>query len=309
MLFRKNIFFKDADVADLAWAIGSPPMLKEEASEGRYTILQEDWFDAQFDKHRDWLRELDNNPESLKGWLAKDGQKLLGKRFESLLAFWFTHSEYFELLFRNVVFHHAKNTSGEIDFLIREKETGELWHIESACKYYLGEHKAANWKNWIGPNGHDTLQLKMNKLKNQIRTFQRQEGLHFLKEHKLDKPKEVFLLKGYFFHHYRRIAGSVAPLHAHPHYNSGWYLYENELPLFAGDLAQWLLLPKEKWIGADVYYGDELSILSGNEMIEQCRSFIRKHAKAPMIVQVEERDGATVGVARGFVVRDAWPHF
>lgn len=309
MQFVKNTYFNDNDVADLAWAIGSSPLMNDSASKDKYHILGEEWFEAQFNLHLDWLRELDLKPEPLKQWLGADAQKLLGKRFESLLAFWFAHSPHFELLHRNVVFHNNQNnTSGEADFIIGNKDDNEVWHIESACKYYLCLNKSSNWKNWIGPNGHDTLELKMSKVSSQLRIFDRAEGRHFLKEQNLEKPYSFLLMKGYFFHHFSLIEGAVPPKDAHRHYNGGWYIYENELTHFAGDLAQWLLLPKERWI-SPFYSTEEVAVLSGNEMIEQCRQHIRKYAKAPMITQVEERDGATVEVSRGFVVRDAWPHF
>jgi len=309
MLFNKNIFFEDNDVADLAWTIASSPLMHEYASKTKFNILGQEWFEAQFNLHIDWLRDLDSSPLILKDWLQEDAQKLLGKRFESLLAFWFSNSPYFELLHRNVVFHNEQNnTSGEADFIIREKESNEIWHIESACKYYLGVNKSSYWKNWVGPNGHDTLELKLNKANNQLRIFERAEGRRFLKENDLPKPHSFLLMKGYFFHHFSLIEGAVPPKDAHRHYNGGWYIYENELPHFKSDLAQWLLLPKGRWI-SPFYSKEEVAVLSGNEMIELCRQHIRKYAKSPMIIQVESREGATVEVSRGFVVRDAWPHF
>lgn len=309
MFFNKNIFFADEDVADLAWAIGSPPLMDNSAANDKYLIFGEEWYESQFNLHIDWLRDLDSSPQLLKDWLQEDAQKLLGKRFESLLAFWLTHSPHFELLHRNVVFHNEQNnTSGEADFILIDKESNEIWHVESACKYYLAEEKSHNWKNWIGPNGHDSLELKMSKVYHQLRIFDKTEGKNFLRDQNLERPISFLLMKGYFFHHFSLIEGAVPPKDAHRHYCGGWYIYEHELPRFASDFAQWLLLPKERWISA-VHLKGEVAVLSGNEMIERCRQFIRKHAKAPMIVQVEERDGSTIEVSRGFVVRDAWPHF
>jgi hypothetical protein len=309
MFFNQNIYFKDDDVADLAWVIGSPPLMDDAAANGQYAIFGEEWYHTQFNLHLDWLKELDVDPTPLKDWLQQEDQKLLGKRFESLLAFWLAHSPSFELLHRNVVFHNEhNNTSGEADFIVKEKESNEVWHIEAACKYYLAHDKSHHWKNWIGPNGHDTLELKMSKVYHQLRIFDKAEGKRFLKEHDLPKPNSFLWMKGYFFHHYRLLEGAVPPKDAHRHYGGGWYIYEHELPLFKSDFAQWLLLPKERWISR-VHLKGEVAVLSGNEMIEHVRQFIRKHAKAVMIVQVEDREESTVEVSRGFVVRDAWPHF
>ncbi|HEY8403855.1 MAG TPA: DUF1853 family protein [Flavobacteriales bacterium] len=309
MLKAGDFSFRNPEVADLAWAIASAPLMSNDDSYSDLQMVGEEWCLSQLEAHNLWLRDLDDNPSALLDFLNAEGLKLLGKKFESLLAFWFSHSPVFELLHRNVVLHDdAKNTSGEIDFIIRDVETNELMHIESACKYYIGYQKSSHWDNWIGPNGHDSLDNKLKKSQRQLRAFERKEGRAFLKAHELEMPRSYLFMKGYFFHHYSRLEGAVPPKHAHPHYNGGWYIYEHELPLFKGDYAQWMLLPKQRWIGTYQSH-EEQDVFSGSEMIDACRQFIRRHAKAPMIIQVEERDGLTVEVSRGFVVRDAWPHF
>jgi hypothetical protein len=309
MMKVPDFSFRNPDVADLAWTIASAPLMSNDDGDGKLELVGAEWCYDQYRAHKEWLGELDADPTPLLDFLDDDGQTLLGKRFESLIAFWFSHSSSFELLHRNIVLHDEhKNTSGEIDFIVLDKETHQLLHIESACKYYLAYQKSQHWENWIGPNGHDTLDNKLKKSQHQLRVFDRAEGRNFLKLHGLEKPNSYLFIKGYFFHHFSRIEGAVPPKNAHPHYNGGWYIYEHELPLFKSEYAQWMLLPKQRWI-SPYYAQEEQDVFTGTEMIEACRQFIRRHAKAPMIIQVEERDGAIVEVSRGFVVRDAWPHF
>lgn len=299
--------FQNPDVADLAWVIGSAPLMDSTSLENPFVILSEDWFDEQYAMHKDWLLELDKSPALLLSWIENHSQKLLGKRFEMLLSFWFSQSPHFELLQQNIVLHDAeKNTLGEIDFIVREIASNQIWHIESACKYYLAHTRSPSWENCKGPNGRDSLNLKMTKVKKQLSILKSQEGKDFLTICCLLKPIPVLLMKGYFFHHFSRLQGAIPPYNAHPHYSGGWYIYEHELHSLNGDLAQWILLPKERWM-SPFRTNEPVNILSGNELIVQCREYIRKHAKAPIIVQIQELDGVKTEISRAFVVRETWP--
>ena len=299
-------------VADLAWAIGSTPLLTRFGHSPTVQLLQDEFFQRQWMLHQEWLSDLDKNPQLLLQWMDKENHKLIGKRFEALLSFWLSQSPFYQLLHHNVVLHNqANNTSGEIDFLVRNLETNELWHLEVACKYYLGFGATgnwSNWSNWIGPNGHDSLKLKMQKSFRQLNLCNSSEGRMFLKNHELPCPKPFLWLKGYFFYHYETLHRNVPPQDAHEHFNAGWYCYERELSQFAGKLRQWLLLPKDRWL-SPFYSENKLDLLSGDEVVELCREYLHFQRKAPLLVQVEERDGVIMELSRAFVVHDAWPFF
>ncbi|MBL0314825.1 MAG: DUF1853 family protein [Flavobacteriales bacterium] len=196
MLLKALPVFHDPDVAALSWAIASAPLVKENC--GELPIIDEEWCDQQLELHLDWLKQLDSDPSPLKNFIQDDDAKLLGKRFESLLAFWFEQSPHFELIGRNIRFENS-GASGEADFLIRDLIDGELIHLEAACKYYIGLPYSPKRNTWVGPNGIDSLQLKLEKLRKQVNLFRTTPGKKFLEEHGLEIPGRAVLLKGYFF--------------------------------------------------------------------------------------------------------------
>jgi hypothetical protein len=58
-------------------------------------------------------------------------------------------------------------TIGEIDFIIEDKNTKQVIHMELAYKFYLFDPSISSEpiNNWIGPNRNDSLQEKLEKLK------------------------------------------------------------------------------------------------------------------------------------------------
>lgn len=298
MLLRSLPQFNDPDVAALAWAIGSAPLVKADC--GQLPIIDEEWCDHQFKIHLDWLKNLDENPHLLKTFLAEDDATLLGKKFESLLAFWFQYSEHFELVERNIRFEKS-GASGEADFLIREKIDGELIHLETACKYYIGKPHNGKRNSWIGPNGRDSLQLKIEKLRKQINVFRTTAGKTYLLDHQLETPGRAVFLKGYFFHPIQEIAMPIPPDDAHAHYSAGWYIHQDELELFEKDPSQWLILSKDRWMCPFHFSEKSVDVLNGKQMISVVRQTIRQYGKAILLIQVEKGDGMLHEISRGFV--------
>ena len=74
----------------------------------------------------------------------------------------------FKVLYENIQLIEDKKTIGEIDFIIIEKNTKQLIHMELAYKFYLydPEIPSESINNWIGPNRNDSLKEKLEKLKN-----------------------------------------------------------------------------------------------------------------------------------------------
>lgn len=301
MLPKDLPVFRHHQVASLAWAVGSAPLLKQSVQ--GLSILDEEQCDHWFFKHEAWFLELDKNPSSLLAWLEHDSQKLLGRRFESMLAYFFSHSPYFHVLHQQVVLMDGKNTVGEIDFIVEDLLNEEILHIEVACKYYIGLENTTDWQNWIGPNGHDSLYLKMEKLKKQVGVFSRQAGKTFLIKQGLHLPRSVVFLKGFFFHHFTRILFAKAPTDAHPHYNSGWFVYQSELLEFSDTYSQWLVLPKMYWTCPYRFPASEIRVLSGEEMSHLVSAEIHRTQKARMIMQVRIEDGLLWELSRGFVLK------
>jgi hypothetical protein len=300
MLADRLPVYQNHEVASLAWAIGSAPLM---ATSGfGLNFYDESECDLLFESHRLWLQKLDEQPMLLFEWLEKEGQKLLGHRFESLLAFFFSHSPAFELLHRNVVLIQDKNTRGEFDFIVKDLSKNCVLHIEVACKYYVGLKNSNGSKHWIGPNGHDSLYLKLEKLNQQIKVFSTEPGKNFLQENQLAINISKVFLKGYFFHHVREFPFVQMPKGANTHCNSGWFVFEEELSQFGDEVAQWLLLPKQYWMCPFRFRLQKFNLMSGLEMKETVMRELRRTQKAQMIIQVMEKDGILHELSRGFVI-------
>jgi len=303
-----NHIFQNHHVAALAWAIGSAPLMSNSGSNLLCKMLSEEWFTDQLELHWSLIIELDNDPQPLIKHIENDNPKLLGKYFESLISFWFYVSPHFELVAKNIKFKDNKLTTGEADLLVIDLYSGELRQIELACKYYLGLNNSSAHKNWIGPNGTDSLALKIDKLERQTSVFYTKPGYLFLNQNNLKQPEVKIIMKGFFFHHYKVIASNKTPYSADIHYNSGWFIHINEIDALFGSLEQWVVLPKFLWPCLYNFQEGTETILNGEQMIKKCKEEISKNKRAILIAQVVVLEGSVREISRGFVITDKWPN-
>ncbi len=91
----------------------------------------------------------------------------LGHLAESVVSGLLKSSTNYTVLHENVQLMVDKKTIGEIDFIIAEKDTDQLIHMELAYKFYLYDPTLSSQTidNWIGPNRNDSLQEKLEKVK------------------------------------------------------------------------------------------------------------------------------------------------
>jgi len=92
----------------------------------------------------------------------------LGHLAESVVAALIKASTNYDLLYENVQLIDDGRTIGEIDFIIKNKESELLKHVELAYKFYLYDPKLSSKPihNWIGPNRNDSLSEKLTKTRN-----------------------------------------------------------------------------------------------------------------------------------------------
>lgn len=95
-------------------------------------------------------------------------QQLLGKQAEFLFEHLLKESPEYDILGANIQIQGATETLGEIDYLVFQKSTQSVTHIELACKFYLLDTVLGDSlvEQWIGPNRKDRLSDKLSKLKN-----------------------------------------------------------------------------------------------------------------------------------------------
>lgn len=103
---------------------------------------------------------------------------VLGKRAEYFFQFCIEQSSNYELVVANLQIQDGKKTLGELDYIIREKKTRQLYHIELVYKFYcydasiqqtsksLNPDIATELSKYVGPNKRDNFVYKLDKLKN-----------------------------------------------------------------------------------------------------------------------------------------------
>ena len=91
----------------------------------------------------------------------------LGHLIEKIVAELIKNSNTYDLLYENIQIIENKKTLGELDFIIKEKSSDHIIHLELAYKFYLFDPNISSetLNNWIGPNRNDSLREKLEKLK------------------------------------------------------------------------------------------------------------------------------------------------
>ena len=90
----------------------------------------------------------------------------LGNRLEKFFSFVIQKSTSYSLAVENFQIVENKITLGEIDFLLRNNQSNQLFHIELATKLYLYDSTlSGELERWVGPNRKDSLLQKIEKLK------------------------------------------------------------------------------------------------------------------------------------------------
>lgn len=301
--------WQHAAVRDLAWALASPPLLAPPAQRvgpgDRLRWLNSAWAGRAFRASEEWLAALDRHPAPLLDALGRRGDPRLGNYFEALLAFWLAWpgNPLYRLVRHNLPVRANNRTLGELDFLVEDRQSGELQHWEVAVKFYLGVAPGGVLANWIGPGLKDRLDLKVaHLLQHQLLLTRTPEGTGLLRHLGLPPPSPVCLLKGRLFYPPRADIAGWAPVAATPDHLRSWWMPQADFATAYHDSdLHWLALPKAHWltpVGPDVPIGDA--------------------RKAPDFIEALHRSAdnraiAVIGLAgdrettRGFITPPDWP--
>lgn len=230
-------------VRDLAWSLGSPPLLVCRDGEAHWP--EPAWYrdiQAGFHTH---LLQLDRSPGPLLKQLARRPDRRLGTCFERLWHYWLTHNPRYRLLVANLPVRQGGTTLGEFDLIVEDRDTGKTLHWEIALKFYLGLGDTADAANWCGPARHDRLAIKTRHLlQHQSRLSRQPEARALLSARDLHIDETRVILKGRLFYPAgARLPGPSGCCAAH--LRGGW--------LHAGHLERqparhWLVLEKQQWL-------------------------------------------------------------
>lgn len=294
-IVRYRSLSSDQLLNDLYWCVSSPSLLVSKPPEFKGELLYKIISDDQQDKFQQWFKALSTESSLLIDFFANDDQLIVGKYFERLLYFFFSHYHQFDVHYSGKQLFDGDRTIGEIDFIIEDLHTNEIIHIEIAVKYYMGYRNTSKHSMWIGPNGMDTLEKKMKKFEKQLALSKSEELSKLIK---VDKRK--ILLKGYFFKHFTS--------YSVPYFNKSendecWWLYQNEMNKVIDAESYYSIIPKNKWLG--FYFDSQLDFYKGKDIMHLVDDQIKSIGKGIMLAKLDSK--RTSVIAKLIVAPMKWP--
>lgn len=280
-------------INDLIWVIESPGLLIDTPPQIKWELLQPDYFE----KCKGWLNDLEQNPQELKAFFNTEYQFILGKYFELLIQFIFRYFDGFSLIISGLQVIKNNRTIGEIDFVFKNLIDNKTTHLEVAVKYYMGYKSSAKHTMWIGPNGMDNLEGKIQKFSTQLSMAGFAEQLNDLNPVTFEKK---VLLKGYFFKHF---ASELMPHFYNPDALTGRWLFVSELAEIIKPNSQYMIVPKRLWLG--FHFDKNLEIFDSSEVIEIVDTEIQEVGKGILLAELIK--GANQIKTKYMVVPDRWP--
>jgi hypothetical protein len=291
--------FKNRQLRDLAWAIGSAPLLAPDDQQTRW--LDNAWFQRRYAEYLPVLKALDRNPADLLQWLETASQRRLGSYFESLWIFWLKTNQRFRLLQANLPVRVAGRTLGEFDLLVEDTHSGRQLHWELALKFYLGTADTQQMENWWGPMKRDRLDLKLGHMQtHQCQLSRLPAAKQKLEEYDIVVDEAWSIVKGRLFYP-GGDAVHPAPDNAAASHLAGWWqtraAFNEACPANAG--IRYSLLDKRQWLSPVL--PEQLQFFNG--VLNASRHRQMSADRPVMLAACAD----SVELSRGFVVPDAWP--
>lgn len=291
-------------VRDLAWAIASPPLLERDDPGLQWP--DSDDCRRQLQEDAAWLAALDRDPRPLQDYCERHSGygRGLGRYFETLLAFRFERDEHYRLLAHNLPVYSAGRTLGAPDFIVRDRATGRVVHIEVAVKFYLAHSPAGGRVEWVGPDPRDRLAIKLQHLIEQqcalttqpaAQAALRARGISAVDERRV-------IMKGRLFYPLDAVpAAAIEDPGIAAHHLRGNWCHASSLPRIpGGDHWRWVRLPRLMWL-SELKKSDQMPSINNEELGLFFRSqpVFRPQCYAALEGGRER--------CRLFVVPDSWP--
>ncbi len=288
--------FRHRHVRDLAWAVFGPSLLDTPALPDAGDI--ENCRPLLNPQRQQWLQQVDHAPEALQNYVRDVSR--LGLYFERLWQFFLTHDAHWQLLHHNLPVRRQGKTLGEFDLIYQDHDTGTVWHLELAVKFYLGTApaNASTYSHWLGPGRKDRLDLKVDHLmQRQTQLAEREEARKLLSHLDLPTPRRQAEVKGYLF------AQEPSPT---PPALTGGQAISRWLPLprfQAEPEADYLVLPRLAWLSPH-YCEDPAGIQGPDALSAQLAQLFDEHPLPRLVVRLDT-DGWEA--ERFFVTPAQWP--
>ena len=286
---------------ELAWAIGSAPMLDPETAPFP-TLWNEDYHEQALLSFRALLPHWETI-SSAESEVLGAGTMRLGKRFERLINWWFESNPEWKVLAKNLVIQGNERTLGEMDLIIQNRESSRVLHLEVACKFYLQIDSSRDWEHWVGMDPKDRLDLKCRKLKNQFLLDRKPEASALLSELNIQIDHHAAWMKGWYFIHFRDAMSARLPHHANRSASSGWWCRLHEWEDIWTAESKWIIIPAQHWMRTRHNPPNIMLIAERGIVKDTLQKW--KHV---MVAQVQMHAGQWRENMRGIIVRDEWPH-
>lgn len=299
-------------VRDLAWSCFSAPLMQDLPGSNAQILPHDNqslW---------PWLEALDKEPQPLLDHLAQVKSTRLGIYYEALWHFYFANHPEWELLQHNLQIDRAGITLGAFDFLCRRNN--EYWHIETAVKFYLCSTRntleGSEWKYWIGPEGKDRLDLKLNHLRqHQLPLHQNLEAKEQLETRypTVSHWNTGLCLQGYLFSPAQH--PSQPAFSSKVHARGDWWFASQLIEQLSEQLSTqerqyWLILERKFWLSPAQAESSE-QLLGNEQFIEKIRGELTS-AKRPLLIAAMKKHLTAnaeywAESERLFAVADDWP--
>ncbi len=252
----------------------------------------------------DWLAALQDDPAALDAALGTRFYSRLGLYAEKLMAFYF--AQHGALVAHGLQVRANRNdTVGEFDFLLRRG--GRLLHWEFATKFYLLEPglpvEGGSLHRLIGPNLADTLGAKMDKILNRQLALAQHPAARDVLPGRVDDAQA--LVKGWLF--YPSEAADAVIDGIAPEHNRGFWCALAQLAGIDGARfgERFVVMPKLQWL-APLKVAPGAPALSRAELVALLAVQFGAAPGPVLVARVEEWNGWSIELERGFIVPDDW---
>ena len=253
-----------------------------------------------------WLIGLDKSPEKLILFIEENHSKRLGRYFENLLHFYFIFHPNIEVLEFGKQIFKGKITIGEMDFILMNKSTKEVVHLETAVKYFAKKKWESDFKYFICPNGTRNFGDKLDKtFSKQLKITEREETKTFLMQSGYWPLKSYHFIKGILFYHPSEIVG-FSHENLNPNHKKQWWIYYNEINTLS-EVSKFKIVHKLKWLSYEIEEKEE-ELLSKMELIELLKSHFEIVSQGQLVVEFEKSDLLWEEKSRGFILDNRWPN-
>lgn len=299
--------FPEPHIRDLLWVALSPPLfLQPLGTTQTFAYFNPAIVPDKLESLCLWMQEHPSESP------ARTQYSRLGLYFEALLRLLFEQGHHlgvtpYKLVLHNYQLQQQGQTLGELDLLLRHN-AGTLVHVEAAVKFYLAQHNASRWTNWIGPNAKDRLDKKLKRmLTHQLPLFLNPSHKahidRWLKEFDAKHFVPCHFIKGCFF---VRKAGQMLPEFANPECEVGtWCTWTNWIaqhptPQRWEKLA-WLSGPENQETSLDTQAEEKPTSTQNTSLT------LQHYERTPFMSSTQSTLSDSALGKRCMVVNDQWP--